>query len=256
MIPYGAPLFGPLLPWLERLPAPPDCGPVASLAASAGLRTENGLPLAFVPPRADGLGYEERIWLRGEVETRPDNWHDFFNAVIWLAFPRAKAALNARHRREMAAGGTMRGPARDALTHFDECGLLVVSADHSLLELMRGFAWKDLFWKRRAAVRRAMGFFVFGHATCEQLLAPFRGITGKAIIYPVDREWLDAPPAARLSDLDARLAADFAAGYPQRPRDLQPVPLLGIPGMCADSEDPAYYDDTWHFRPGRRAAGV
>jgi len=32
------------------------------------------------------------------------------------------------------------------------------------------------------------------------------------------------------------------------------LPLLGIPGVTPENADPAYYDDTWQFRPGRRAS--
>jgi hypothetical protein len=35
------------------------------------------------------------------VATRPCNRHDYFNALAWLAFPHAKAALNAIHVREL-----------------------------------------------------------------------------------------------------------------------------------------------------------
>lgn len=227
---------------------------MARLAEASGPRTESGWPLRFVSPRDDGLGYERRIWERGEVETRPDNWHDFFNALIWLAFPRAKAALNARHIREMGAEDTLRGEVRDALTHFDECGLVVACSNSLLLDLLRGFRWKELFWGQRAAVQRDMCFFVFGHATCEQLLAPFRGLTAKALLYPVGQDWLDLPARERLAALDALLAADFAAGRPASPRQLQPVPLLGLPGMTADNRCAEYYDDTWQFRTGRRQA--
>ena len=34
---------------------------------------------------------------------RADNWHDLFNVLVWCTFPRAKAALNACHVREMGA---------------------------------------------------------------------------------------------------------------------------------------------------------
>jgi hypothetical protein len=40
----------------------------------------------------------------GEVATRPDNRHDLFNALIWLAFPRSKAAMNRRHHEALLAG--------------------------------------------------------------------------------------------------------------------------------------------------------
>ena len=252
-----SPLLGHLRPWLDRLPAVPDATALAELAAASDLRTESGRRLVFAPPVADGLGYERRIWELGAVETRPGNWHDFFNALIWFAFPRAKAALNARHMRAMPAPDAGRGAVRDAMTHFDECGLVVVSADPALLELMRGFRWKELFWERREALRRDMRFFVFGHATCEQLLAPFRGLTAKAVLYAVGADWLERAPAAQLADIDRRLAAELAAGLHAAPRHLQPVPLLGLPGMTPDNEHADYYDDTWQFRPGRqRVAGV
>jgi hypothetical protein len=65
----------------------------------------------------------------GEVETRPDNWHDFFNALVWLSFPQTK---NCRQRQScrsaMSRSGEARGTIRDALTHFDECGIVVLSS--------------------------------------------------------------------------------------------------------------------------------
>lgn len=251
----GSPLLAHLRPWLDRLSTTPDAAAVDALAGSLDLRTASGLPLRFVPPRADGLAYEERVWSRGEVETRPDNWHDFFNALVWMAFPRAKAALNARHVREMAEVPGGRGRARDAMTHFDECGLVVVSCDPALLDLLRGFRWKELFWQRRRDVVRDMRFLVFGHATCEQLLAPFRGLTAKAVLYAVDAAWLELPAADQLAAVDERLAGELAAGHHAVPRELQPVPLLGLPGMTPDNESAAYYEDVWQFRPGRRATG-
>jgi hypothetical protein len=98
-----------------------------------------------------------------------------------------------------------------------------------------------------------MRFVIFGHATYEQLLQPFRGLTAKAVLYEVSEDWLQMSDAAQVAAVDALLAADLASGRYQRPRDFQPLPLLGIPGVTPDSEDPAYYDDTWQFRPGRGA---
>lgn len=247
------PLFSPLRPWLARLPAHPDGAALQALLAEQPLYNAEGLPLRFVPPRDDGLPYETRIAERGEVETRPDNWHDFFNALVWLAFPRAKAALSAAHARAQGPLGAPRGPARDALTQFDECGLLVISSRPDLLELLRDFQWRALFVERRAEVAAHMRFVLFGHASYEQMLAPFRGLTAKAALYAVSDDWLALPAEAQRAELDAHLAGAFAAGWPARPHELQPVPLLGLPGATPDNETPAYYDDTWQFRPGRRA---
>lgn len=254
--PPSLPLFAALAPLLGRLPFSPAGAPLERLAADAGVRTLSGRRLRFTPPQDDGLGYEARIWTRGEVETRPDNWHDFFNALVWLTFPRAKAALNARHLSVEPAPGAQRGRARDALTHFDECGVLLLSPDASLLGLVRDFRWRELFWARRAELDSRLRCLVFGHATYEQLLAPFRGLTAKAVLYEIDAAWLRLPLATLLAEVDRRLAGELAAGLHAEPRALHPLPLMGWPGVTPESENAAYYEDVWQFRPGRRRAGV
>ena len=259
MTAYASPLFAPLRPWLERLPPAPDTRALAALADELPVTTDSGQRIRFAPPVEDGQAYECRIWERGEVETRPDNWHDFFNGLVWLAFPRTKIAITRAHVaafRPTQADG--RGPVRDGLTHFDECGVVVLASDPGLLDLLTAFDWKTLFVERRADVIAHMRFVVFGHATYEQLLQPFRGLTAKALLFAVDAATVALPPAELTPRVDALLAAriarEFLGERPPRPRDLQPVPLLGIPGVTADNEDPAYYDDTWQFRPGRRTA--
>lgn len=247
-------LFDPLRQWLDRLPPRPDSAALAALAEQYPIHTDNGRRVRFVPPQTDGLVYECRIWESGEVETRPDNWHDFFNALVWLSFPQTKIAVSAAHMRAMQQPGETRGRVRDALTHFDECGIVILSARPELLDLLRGFRWRELFVDRRDDVRRSMRFVIFGHATYEQLLSPFRGLTAKAVLYDVDDAWLRLPDVEQVAAVDRMLAADVAAGRFVRPRDLQPLPLLGIPGVTPASENPTYYDDTWQFRPGRRAA--
>ncbi|MGB4063458.1 MAG: DUF3025 domain-containing protein [Azonexus sp.] len=250
---YASPLFNPLRHWLDRLPQEPDTSAVARLAEQFPIHTENGQRVRFVPPRPDGLVYECRIWGSGEVETRPDNWHDFFNALVWLSFPQTKIAVSAAHMRAMQAPGEARGTTRDALTHFDECGIVVLSSQPELLDLLRDFQWKQLFVEGRTEVIRNMRFVIFGHATYEQMLRPFRGLTAKAVLYEVSEAWLEMGDSAQLAAVDKLLAADLISGRYTRPRDFQPLPLLGIPGVTPDSEDPAYYDDSWQFRPGRRA---
>ena len=73
--------------------------------------TRGGAPLRFVEQGAKAAAFEDkyevRIYLKGEVQVRAANWHDLLNALVWLTFPRAKAALNERHYHalEKAAGG-------------------------------------------------------------------------------------------------------------------------------------------------------
>jgi len=249
-------LFAPLSPLLAQISFAPDSAALDRLSRAQAVRTQSGQRIRFIPPKDDGRGYEARIWACGEVETRSGNWHDFFNALVWLTFPYAKAALNARHAQALAALLEGRGRERDAMTHFDECGVIVVSSDAALLDLLRGFHWRELFWARRADLESVLRCFVFGHATYEQLLAPFRGLTAKAVLYEVGEDWLQLPLPAQLLDLDQRLAAELAAGAHADPRALHPLPLMGLPGVTLDSESAAYYDDTWQFRPGRRGGGA
>jgi len=245
-------LYDPLRRWLDLLPPGPDAAALAVLAERFPIPAPNGRRICFVPPRADDLAYECRIRDSGEVETRPGNWHDYFNALVWLTFPRAKLALSAGHAAAMEkSADASRGAQRDALTHFDECGIVVLSRQPELLDLLRNFQWKELFAERRAEVMSAMRFFVFGHATYEQLLKPFRGLTAKAVLHQVDEAWLNMPLTEQIVAVDALLAADLISGRFTRPRDFQPLPVLGIPGVTQDNEDLAYYDDTWQFRPGR-----
>lgn len=253
VLPYASPLFAPLRPWLDQLPATPDSVALRALAERFPIYGENGQRIRFVPPQADGLAYECRIWENGEVETRIDNWHDFFNALVWLTFTKTKIAVSASHVRAMTPSGEARGVTRDALTHFDECGIVVLSSQPELLAMLRAFEWKKLFVEHRADVQSAMRFIIFGHATYEQLLQPFRGLTAKAVLYEVSEDWLAMSQAEQIAAVDRRLAADFASGSYLRPRDFQPLPVLGIPGVTPENEDPAYYDDTYQFRPGRSA---
>ena len=232
----------------------PDTAALAALAERFPIPASHGRRIRFVPPQADGLAYECRIRDTGQVETRPGNWHDFFNALVWLTFPQAKRVLSGCHAQAMGQACAARGAERDALTHFDECGIVVLSSQPELLDLLRDFQWKALFAGRRADVMRAMRFVVFGHATYEALLKPYRGLTAKAILHDVDERWLRLPDDEQLAAVDALLAADLSSGRYARPRAFQPLPLLGIPGVTPDNVDPAYYDDVWQFRPGRRRA--
>ena len=219
-----------------------------------------GVPLRIVaqgarPRRAEDR-YEARIFLRGEVQVREANWHDLLNVLVWLAFPRAKAALNARHYQALLDqkehGARNRGPVQDALTLFDEGGVIVAAADAGLLRAIEGFAWKELFWRARVRVVESMYFCLFGHALFEKALRPFTGITGRAILLRVAEDFLDAPLPIRVRTLDRAVAERLRdPGWLHATRDLAPLPILGVPGWCAENANPAYYDDATYFRRGR-----
>jgi len=243
-----SPIYDPLRPALARLPA--DRWPThAELTALAdGITTSLGRPLRFVPPRGNGDSerryYEVRIAETGEVETRAENWHDLFNALAWITFPLAKAAINAQHAAILGERGDAearhRGPERDALTLFDEGGVIVASDDASLTQLIVDFAWKELFWIRREALARRARFFAFGHALYERALEPYLGMVAKTIFIPFTDD------AAEADSLLARHFADRANFA--RPKAMAPMPVLGVPGWDPRNANEAFYDDTSHFR--------
>lgn len=258
-------LFEPIAAWLGRFAVPgvpghAELDAVLADAAPAAC-SGGGARIRFVPPTDDAEGYEARIFARGEVPTRAGDWHDFFNALAWCAWPRTKAACNRLHLAELhartAAGLPGRGPRRDALTQFDECGIVVVSTDAELPALLAAHAWEEALWTRRARLQQTTRFLVFGHGSWDQLRAPFVGLCAKALFRMVDPAWLALPAADALADTDAWLAAQLAASIDTlTPRSLSPLPLLGIPGVTPDSECAAYYRDTRQFRPRRRSAGA
>jgi DUF3025 family protein len=222
--------------------------------------TAGGQALRFVAqggkPRRPPDRYEARIFRRGEVQVREANWHDLFNALVWLTFPRAKAALNARHYQALQEQdcGSNRGPLQDALTLFDEGGVIVAACEPRLLELVQAFQWKELFWRERHQVKSRMRFFLFGHALYEKALAPFSGITGRAVLLEVGQGFLAAPIGAQIKELDRVVAQQLLDPRRlQSTRDLAPLPILGVPGWCVENDNAAYYDDATYFRAGRRA---
>lgn len=200
------------------------------------------------------MHYEKRIADTGEIVTR-ENWHDFFNAMQWLTFPRAKAAISAMHARLMAAqidGATVRSIPRDVLTLFDEGGVIVVSTDDSLLEHVRHFEWKKIFVERRGDTQKNIGFYLSGHSVLEKMLDPFVGVTAKALLLNVENSFFTRSHQEQLHEIDLRAAqwlineASLAST-----RHLHPLPILGIPGWFAANESPSFYDDAHYFRSGR-----
>jgi hypothetical protein len=262
-----SPLFAPLHGLLARFGDNrfPGLDDLNELVAQSKRRivVENGKPVRFVEQTHGSLPfeaqYEPRCYLMGEVQTRPENWHDLFNALVWLVFPKAKAAINARHYRvlnnKQHAVGGKRGSERDMLTLFDESGVVVVHADDELAELLKTFRWKGLFWQRRDQVRAAMGFYMFGHGLYEKAVQPYVGMTGQGLVMTVGREFFTRPRVERLSYLDGLLADYFLAPDNCRSTcELAPVPLLGVPGWAAENGKPDYYDNTRYFRGMRRKA--
>jgi len=244
----------------EAFPVLQDCNALL-VGQQPVITVHSGLPLYFVPQEYGRLPfeaqYEPRCYLRGEVPTRADNWHDLLNALVWLAFPKAKAAINLRHYRALTETGdeekhSQRGVVRDTNTLLDESGVIVVCSDQELAGLLRSFQWKELFWHRREAVQKCMGFHLFGHGQYEKALRPYTGMTGQGLLLPVEQAFFTWTPARQFAHLDELLAEYLLASeHCRSTRELTPIPLLGIPGWAAENEEETYYDNTRYFRSGR-----
>jgi hypothetical protein len=246
---FDHPAFEPyraLIAALDPAHGMPALGALNTLAAAQDIRQARGLPLRFIAPagRLSARDYESRILQTGQVPTRADTWHDVLNALVWLRFPRFKAALNAAHGTALGQEtDTLRGRRRDALTMLDESGVWVISRDPDLHALLAAHAWHALFWERRQAVEREMRFVVVGHALLEKILAPYPSITGKCLMLNSDTLDPDAAEAQAIATLDTI----------NSPSQLTPLPVQGIPGWDAANACALYYANQAVFRPARHA---
>lgn len=256
------PWFAPLRSLAEKLPQIgwPNVEVLDHVAQETGRRIVNarGQRIRFVrndDPAHAGHAYEPLTYEHGQVRVRPIDWHDLLNALVWMTFPTAKAAINARHQQAIEAqAGSVRSPVRDALTHFDEDGMAVLSTDPALSQLLREFAWKELFFAHRAQVAQSMRFVPIGHALYDKLRAPFIGLTAKCIVFEVAPDALAREREALRMQVDRLLALHILdPTHLLAPRELQPLPVLGVPGWWPDNEDARFYENVDYFRPGRRA---
>jgi hypothetical protein len=92
----------------------------------------------------------------------------------------------------------------------------------------------------------------------EKAMAPYFGMTANTILLKTDESYFELDRDERLAWIDQQLATIFEQGERyQKPRDLQPFPILGMPGWDPANNDETYYDNTDYFRPGRgRKAGA
>ena len=195
-----------------------------------------------------GQAYEAHIFQTRTVPTR-DNLHDFFNGLVWLAFPEAKRRLNELQAAEIARNGigATRGPLRDALTLFDENGA-VLDAPPALWQALIARDWHTLFVTQRGLWSKAR-LLLFGHALLEKLVTPRKPITAHVLLTH------DATGPAAFDD--ERMAQVLDARQLEC-KPFVPLPVLGVPGWCNDNEAPAFYADSQVFRPlpGRGLPGA
>ncbi|KRU23656.1 DUF3025 domain-containing protein [Psychrobacter piscatorii] len=230
--------------------------------------THNQMPqtLQFVSQNAlpDGEAYEHFIGTTGNIPTR-DNLHDLFNGSIWLTFPKTKAVLNYYHMLEIAKQGVSerRGRVRDTITVFDENGAVLVTADPNIGEALVDFDWQSSLVRPRDkwddpiqpddSAQAAV--YIFGHALLEQLLYPRKPLCAHSIVIHVTQSFFTLPLAERIRFLDDKVAEymdTLLSKDDVTPRQLAPLPILGVPHFWAENAVPDFYEDSYVFRSGRR----
>ncbi|MFT6898652.1 MAG: hypothetical protein ACJA13_003076 [Paraglaciecola sp.] len=209
--------------------------------------------------------YEKIIFQQGHIPTRPDSWHDLFNALVWLQFPKTKSLLNRLHVADITEFGlSPRTKRRNHLTHFDECGVVLAYtanrdnnfAGHDIIEALTQHQWQRAFVEHKACWGTDIHAMMFGHANYEMMLQPFIGLTGKWLAIEVGADFADKTLVQRQQEVDNKLVAKISDEQLfSQPKPLLPLPLLGVPGWCEANVNPGFYDNRDYFRPKRGARG-
>jgi len=247
------PYWQDYLPFLHDLAGPdfPSCSQLNALLPE-GLNSGGGQPIRFVASdRLADENYEYRIYTTGQVSTRPHSWHDLFNALVWMRFPLIKAAMNSLHYQ---AGAKLkrgsRGQLRDALTLFDECGVIVFSDRLELLKALAERRWSAAFLSGNFGASVLLS--ICGHAILEKYLSPYKAMTAKALLVHVNTGFMKLPRQEMLHRLDREISKQMLSGrILSKPAFLSPVPLAGVPGWWPqdDQGNSVFYDDQQVFRP-------
>ena len=225
------------------------------LAKLQALFNANAKSLSFNPQYgiSDQLGYEAYIYKTGEIPTR-DNFHDFFNALIWLRFPLIKQTLNHLQYKEIQRTQSLsnaekkRGRQRDAATLFDENCAIVVSADASIHDRLKQRQWKQVLFHDREYFSQTCEVVLFGHALIEKLMSPYKAITSHVWNISVDSQWFTQSVDERMAFVDQYIAKQLSQGFVST--DFSHLPILGVPNWWHEQTE-YFYEDAQVFRPAR-----
>jgi hypothetical protein len=161
------PAFEGAQPWLSPLLSSAEDWPSLGDFNSSAKKMAPKFPWEFVVQekvsrraKTRGLGslstYLDLVISQGKIPVRERNMHDLLNALSFMMFPQAKAALNRRHYKESPNGlipGQNRTRTQDHLTIFDEGGVLRLKT--LVPNSAQGWSEKD---------------FIFGHAIYEHII--------------------------------------------------------------------------------------
>lgn len=194
--------------------------------------------------------YEPRIFLNHEVQTRTENWHDFFNMLCWFLFPRTKRIMNRfqfiEQTQRQRQGIGQRTWLENKLTHFDEFGLIIASSDAQWIDAIKSHQWKKLFFSDPRRCQEKVKLYILGHAIYERLLNPFIGLTAKSLIINVQEDFFQQTFKEQQQSIDQWAEQQIR----DKKLQLHPFPILGYP-TWHQNQDSDFYDNVQYFRPKR-----
>jgi len=217
-----------------------------NFASERLLHDYTGMPLVFEKQTADlvldGMHYEQRIYQRGKIATRENNWHDLFNAMMWLKYPHIKSALNSRQWNDVRVHGLKtRTPGQCAMTLFDEAGA-IVTMPGEMLECWKQHDWHGLFIEHADAWRSGRAAVaVFGHALLDHALVTETLLVAKCIVLD-DKTELSG-------SFDGIADAIHSESMLLANKELRTLPLCGIPGWHSASDSAEFVKTAACFSP-------
>lgn len=226
-------------------------------ALEKGIQNHCQLPIQFVLQSMlpDNNSYEAWISQTGCVPTR-ENLHDFFNALVWLSFPKIKRVLNELQAAQIQLEGikSSRGKIRDAATLFDENAVIVVVKEgvmgEAWCEALREHRWEEVFIENRNyfgeigyELKAEIQVWGFGHALMEKLEKPYKAITAHAWVVKAPEVYFLLEDEAQRIWVDESVALSLMQKM-LKPQDFFPLPVSGIPGWFFGQNFDFYMDKT------------
>lgn len=155
--------------------------------------------------------YDARISLAHEVPTRERDWHDLLNMLCFSTFPRSKLALHSRQYACLAQRITdndsrlpnRRSREQDALTLFDEGGVVLVADEAAALQLAAAEPLGREALSLALCGARRLRVVPFGHALFEHEIEGIRCPGGATLVLTVPSLW--AEQASFLREVDQAL---------------------------------------------------
>lgn len=201
----------------------------------------------------DTSSFERKIYVDREIMTRANNWHDFFNNLTWILWPKLKWAIIKRYveDNDVNDSNNQRTTRQSFLAQLDECGVLLITSQPEIAQDIIDHQWERLFYLRKDRLEN-LQVHLFGHGLLEKGLNPYLGMTGKALILLVDQGYFQLSEQSRVEMADEVLS-NFILSEKcfSTPKQLQPFPILGLTEWFQGNHTQSFFKNIRYFRPKR-----